>query len=51
MAKEKKQESKMDMQAMMEMYKKLATPGAPHKMLGEPGGNLDHQDQGMDGTR
>jgi hypothetical protein len=33
MAKEKKQEGKMDMQAMMEVYKKLATPGAPHKVL------------------
>jgi len=33
MAKEKKQEGKMDMQAMMEVYKKLGTPGAPHKLL------------------
>jgi hypothetical protein len=33
MAKEKKQEGKMDMQAMMDVYKKLATPGAPHKLL------------------
>ena len=33
MATEEKQEGKMDMQAMMEVYKKLATPGAPHKML------------------
>ncbi len=31
--KEKKQEGKMDMQAMMEVYAKLATPGAPHKVL------------------
>ena len=29
----KKQEGKMDMQAMMEVYKKLAIPGAPHKSL------------------
>jgi hypothetical protein len=28
-----KQESKMDMQAMKEMYRKLGTPGAPHKMM------------------
>lgn len=28
-----KQEGKMDMQAMMEVYKKVATPGAPHKLL------------------
>ena len=33
MEKEKKQEDKMDMQAMMEVYKKLAVPGAPHKLL------------------
>ncbi len=33
MAKEKKQEDRMDMQAMMDVYKKLATPGAPHKLL------------------
>jgi hypothetical protein len=26
-------ESKMDMEAMMEVYRKLAVPGAPHKML------------------
>jgi hypothetical protein len=32
MAKEKKP-AKMDMQAMMETYKKLATPGEPHKQL------------------
>ena len=29
----KKQKEKMDMQTMMEMYKKLATPGEPHKLL------------------
>ncbi len=28
-----KQESKMDMQATMDVYKKLGTPGAPHKVL------------------
>jgi len=28
-----KREGKMDMPAMMEVYKKLATPAAPHKML------------------
>jgi hypothetical protein len=28
-----KKESKMDMQAMMEVYEKLAIPGAPHKGL------------------
>jgi hypothetical protein len=30
---EKEQEEKVDMQAMMEVYTKLATPGAPHKAL------------------
>ena len=28
-----KQEGKMDMQAMMEVYKKVGTPGEPHKLL------------------
>ena len=32
-AAEEKQEGKMDMQAMMEAYRKLATPGPPHKLL------------------
>ena len=38
-AKEKKQESKMDQQAMMEMYQKLATPGEPHKQLASLAGS------------
>ena len=33
MEKEKKHENKMDMHAMMDPYKKLGTPGAPHKGL------------------
>jgi uncharacterized protein DUF1579 len=32
-AKDKKQQKQMDPQAMMEVYKKLATPGEPHKQL------------------
>ena len=32
-AKDKKSEKQMDPQAMMEMYKKLATPGEPHKLF------------------
>lgn len=32
-AKEKKQPKQMDPQAMMDEYKKLATPGEPHKQL------------------
>lgn len=39
MAKEKKQEGKMDMQAMMDVYKKLATPGEPHKQLASMAGS------------
>lgn len=33
MAQQMEQEDKMDMQEMMEVYKKLATPGAPHRMF------------------
>jgi hypothetical protein len=38
MAKEERQEGKMDMLTMMEVYKKVATPGAPHKMLAKLAG-------------
>jgi hypothetical protein len=33
MTEESKKEVKNDMQAAMEVYQKLATPGAPHKLL------------------
>ncbi len=33
MSAEKKQEDKVDMETMMEVYQKLGTPGAPHKLL------------------
>jgi len=33
MADEHKQDGKMDMQAMMELYQTLGTPGTPHKLL------------------
>ncbi len=33
MAQKKKREGKMDMQAAMKVYKKLGTPGAPHRLL------------------
>jgi hypothetical protein len=36
---ERKQEGKMDMQAMMEVYTKLAAPGEPHKMLANLAGS------------
>jgi hypothetical protein len=32
MAKKEKKEGKMDMQAIMEVYKKLGTPGPQHKL-------------------
>jgi len=39
MVKEKKQKGKMDMQAMMEIYKKLGTPGPQHRLLATMAGN------------
>lgn len=39
MAKEEKQEGRMDMQAMMEVYGKLATPGEPHRVLASMAGS------------
>jgi hypothetical protein len=39
MEKEKRREGKMDMQAVMEVYGKLATPGAPHKWLARMAGS------------
>lgn len=41
MEKKEKQEGKMDMQAMMEVYQKLATPGDPHKSLAKMAGSWD----------
>jgi hypothetical protein len=39
MAKDKKPEKQMDMQAMMETYSKLATPGEPHKQFASLAGS------------
>jgi len=39
MTREKKQEDKMDMQAMTDLYTKLGTPGAPHKLLASMAGS------------
>ena len=39
MAEAVKEEGKMDMREMMEVYKKLATPGAPHKLLAKMAGS------------
>lgn len=36
-----KLESGMDMQAMMEVYQKLATPGDPHELLSKMAGSWD----------
>ena len=43
LAKEKKPEGKMDPQAMMEMWKKLATPGEPHKLFASLAGHWTTQ--------
>src|SRR5438046_10476081 len=42
-AKEKKQEKQMDPQAMMEMWKKLGTPGEPHKLFASLAGSWPTQ--------
>ena len=42
-AKEKKQEKQMDPQAMMEMWKKLGTPGEPHKLFASLAGSWTTQ--------
>lgn len=39
MATERKPKGKMDTKAMMELYKQLATPGAPHKLLASMAGS------------
>jgi hypothetical protein len=39
MEKEKKEKGKMDMQAITNLYKKLGTPGAPHKLLASMAGS------------
>ena len=43
LAKEKKSDMQMDMQAMMEMYQKLATPGEPHKLFASLAGSWTTQ--------
>ncbi|MDY0281932.1 MAG: DUF1579 domain-containing protein [Salinivirgaceae bacterium] len=58
MDREERQEGKMDMQAIMEVYMKLATPGAPHKMLASLAGSwttktkawMDPDNPPMEGT-
>lgn len=41
MATERKRERIMDAEAMMEIYRKLGTPGAPHKLLAKMVGSWD----------
>ncbi len=46
MAEEKKQEGKMDMQATMEIYSKLGTPGAQHRELAKMAGSWTTKSKG-----
>jgi hypothetical protein len=39
LANEKKQQMQIDQQAMMEVWKKLATPGEPHKLFASLAGS------------
>lgn len=39
MAEERKQEGRMDMEEMMEKYRKLGTPGEPHRVLASMAGS------------
>jgi hypothetical protein len=41
-----KQEGKMDMQAIMEIYKKVGTPGEPHKLLAKLEGSWTTRTRG-----
>jgi hypothetical protein len=42
----KKEDKKMDMQAMMEVYKKVGTPGEPHKLLAKLEGSWTTRTRG-----
>ena len=42
----KNQEGKLDMQAMMEVYKKVGTPGEPHKLLAKLEGSWTTRTKG-----
>ena len=39
LAKEKKHDKQMDQQAMMELWKKIGTPGEPHKLFSSLAGS------------
>ena len=42
----KQEDKKMDMQAMMEVYKKVGTPGEPHKLLAKLEGSWNTRTRG-----
>lgn len=46
MANEKNQENKVSMEEMMEVYKKLATPGVPHRLLASLAGSWTTKTKG-----
>jgi hypothetical protein len=46
MAEKKSQKGEMDMQAMMEAYRKLGSPGAPHKLLASMAGSWTTKTRG-----
>lgn len=46
-----KQEGKIDMQAMMEIYKKVGTPGEPHKLLAKLEGSWTTKSRGWEGGK
>ena len=46
-----KQKDKMDMQEMMEIYKKVGTPGEPHKLLAKLEGSWTTRIQGLAGRQ
>ncbi len=50
MEKEKKKERKMDDQAVMEEYRKLAIPGAPHKLLARMAGSWNTRTKSWTGS-
>lgn len=47
----KKQKDKMDMQEMMEIYKKMGTPGEPHKLLAKLEGSWTTRSKGWEGGK
>ena len=46
-----KLKGKLDMQAMMEVYKKVGTPGEPHKLLAKLEGSWTTKSKGWEGGK